>query len=89
MPGRSPAAVRSGGTLQTQGAPLIGEARREIHEARDAISAREAPRASGVDEDRIEEGERQRLADRALAAIVAGGKFGDVGYRPFDEAIEP
>ena len=30
---------RSGGTPQTQGAPLIGEARREIHEARNAIAA--------------------------------------------------
>ena len=82
-------ARRSGGLPQPQGAPLIGKARREIHEACDAIAAWQGSCASGVDQRRVEEGQRQSLADRALAAIVASGEFGDVGYGSLDQPIEP
>jgi hypothetical protein len=53
----------SGGPLQTEGAPLIGEARREIHESCYAITAWEGPCASGVDQRWVEERQRQRHAN--------------------------
>jgi hypothetical protein len=55
---------------------LIGEARREIHETCGAISAWQGPCASGVDQSRVEEGQRQR-------------EFGNVRNGSFDEAAEP
>src|SRR6185437_7209756 len=40
-------------------------------------------------EGRVEEGERQRHADRARRSVLAGGEFGDVADRSFDEVLEP
>jgi len=81
--------MESDGACQTQRSPLIGKARRKIHESRDAIAARKSSRACRVDEGRVEEGERQRHADRARGAVLAGGEFGDVADRSFDEVLEP
>jgi hypothetical protein len=79
----------SGGPLQTKGAPLIGEARREVHEAGYAIIARQRPCACGVDQSRVEEGRGQHHANGARGAIVRGGEFCDVGIFSFDQPLEP
>ena len=42
-----------------------------------------------VDEGRVEEGERQRHADRARSAVLARGEFGHVADRSLDEFLEP
>ena len=55
---RSLDALGSGGTLQSQSTPLIGEARGEIHEPGDAVAAGKLSRTCGVDQGGIEEGQR-------------------------------
>ena len=69
----------SGGPAQSQGAPLVREARRQIHETRDAIAAWQGSAAGRVDQRRVEEGQRQRHAGSSAACVCARGEFGDVG----------
>jgi hypothetical protein len=75
--------------LQAEHGPLILEAGGQVHEARQPAAAREFAVDGGADECRVEEGQRQDHADRALAPALAHGDRGRVGHRSLDEFAQP
>ena len=61
------------------GDPLLGPNCRQTHQAREAEAARQSTRQRGRDERWIEEGHRQRLANRAFRSVLAIRNVGNCG----------
>ena len=74
---------------QTQRPPLIGESRRQVHEARDAETARQGARAGSLDQGRIEKSQRQDHSHGTLGTILAAGDIGHVLDPALDQLVEP